>query len=421
MRHHLHVKPIAAYIAAAVALALILALSIVLGAGTERARGAPPVYQDIAAAGPLDDIYIAQDLACQVKHAGDAGFALYPDGVIPGDCGTFLVVNDTLYTADFFSHDGTATLFLGSYTVFTPVSQSAVTGSGTAADPYRVVTTVSAGATGITLVETDTYVTGDESYRTDIEVRNSGAADQRVLLYRAAECLVADDLMSYGAASSGAPACSLVANDTTAGRFERWTPLTPGSHYVQAWYRDVWSAIALHANLPDTCACAVLQPAGAAINWEATVPAGGSLTFSHLTEFSPSDATPTPTATATPTPTPTSTLTPTPTATSTPLSTETPTATASPTATSTPPPTNTPVPTDTPTPSATLTPLATPTTPTACADVNGDGRVTIQDVLLVVQHMGPRRYDPRYDLNHDGRIDRADLMLVARQFGRSCR
>lgn len=429
MRRHLHVKPPSAYhVAAVVTLTLIFAVTVALCVRTEEAGGAAPVYQDIAGGGPLDHIYVAQDLACQVQHAGDTGLALYPDGVIPGDCGTFLVVNDTLYTADFFSHDGTATLFLGSYTVFTPVSQTGVTGSGTVGDPYRVVTTVSAGSTGITLVETDSYVTGDESYRTDIQVLNAGASSQQVLLYRGAECLVADSLLSYGAVSGGAPACSQNANDTTTGRFERWTPITAGSHYIQAWYRNVWSAIALHTDLPDTCDCATFQSAGAAINWGAMVPAGGSLTFSHLTEFAPAaPATPTPTATAsaTPTDTPTPTPTPSPTATATAVPTDTPTPTPSstprPTLTATPTSTSTFTPTATATPPPTLTPVATPTTPTACADVNGDGQVTIQDVLLVAQHMGARRYDPRYDLNHDGTINALDLLLVARQFGRACR
>lgn len=458
MRHLLVKTAASHHLAAAVFITTVVALTVALCARTEQAGGAAPIYQDIAGGGPLDHIYVAQDLACQVQHAADTSLALYPDAVIPGDCGTFLVVNDTLYTADFFSHDGTSTLFLGSYTIFTPISQTGVTGSGTAADPYRVVTTVSAGSTGVTLVETDSYVTGDESYRTDIEVHNGGLAGQHVFLYRAAECLVADQLLSYGAVSGSAPACSQNANDATSGRFERWTPITPGAHYIQAWYRNVWSAIALHTNLPDTCDCATLQSAGAGVNWEATVPAAGSLTFSHLTEFAPAaPPTPTPTATSTSTSTPaptdtpaatatatatpnptnsptqtptsTSTATATATATATTTSTATPTststATATATSTSTPTASPTPTSTSTPAPTATATSTAVPTAtstpaPVACADVTGDGRVTIRDLVAVAEHMGRRRYDPRYDLNHDGRITVADLFLVLRQLGRSC-
>ena len=422
MRHLLFKTAASHHLAAAVFITTAVALTVALCARTEQAGGAAPVYQDIAGGGPLDHIYVAQDLACQVQHASDASLALYPDAVIPGDCGTFLVVNDTLYTADFFSHDGTSTLFLGSYTIFTPVSQTGVTGSGTAADPYRVVTTVSAGNTGVTLVETDSYVTGDESYRTDVAVHNGGLAGQHVFLYRAAECLVADQLLSYGAVSGGAPACSQNANDTTSGRFERWTPITPGAHYIQAWYRNVWSAIALHVNLLDTCDCATFQSAGAGVNWEATVPAAGSLTFSHLTEFAPAAAqTPTPTATSTSTSTPAPTDTPaaTATATATPTATDAPTQTSTSTSTATPTSTSTPLPTATSTATATATSTSTPSA-VACADVTGDGSVTIGDFVAVAEHMGRHRYDPRYDVNHDGRITVDDLLLVLGQLGRSC-
>ena len=358
MRHLLIKTAASHHLAAAFFITTIAALTVALCARTERAGGATPVYQDIAGGGPLDHVYVAQDLSCQVQHAVDASLALYPDAVLPGDCGTFLVVNDTLYTADFFSHDGTNTLALGSFTVFTPLSQTAVTGSGTGADPYRVVTTVGAGNTGVSLVETDSYVTGDEFYRTDIEVHNSGLTAQHVFLYRGAECLVADQFLSFGTLSGGAPACSQNANDSTSDRFERWTPLTPGAHFMEGWYGSVWSAIALHKNLPDTCDCATLTSAGSGVNWETTVPPAGSLVFSHRTEFSPA-VPPTPTPTATPTSTNTST--PSDTATATATATHVPTQTPAPTNTATASPTATHVPTQTPAPTntATASPTAT--------------------------------------------------------------
>lgn len=141
-------------------------------------------------------------------------------------------------------------------------------------------------------------------------------------------------------------------------------------------------------------------------------------------------ATATATYTATPTATATATATPTETATATP--TETPTATATPTAppaqTATPTATPTPTPTATPTLTATSSATTTPTvvpsltpTPAAepCADVNGDGRVNVQDLVRVALQFG-ERYDARYDLNRDGKVNALDLMIVARQFGRRC-
>ena len=110
--------------------AAVAAITISLAALSARdASGAPPVVLDIGA-GPLDHVYVSDDLSCQVAVAGDEGMSIYPSSITPADCGTMLAVNDVLYAPDFFSHDGTSTLFLGSYTVFTPISQSAVTGSG---------------------------------------------------------------------------------------------------------------------------------------------------------------------------------------------------------------------------------------------------------------------------------------------------
>src|SRR5262245_11271533 len=71
-------------------------------------------YQDIATAGPLEHLYLGNDLSCQVATVID-GVVLefYPPDTIPGDCGTFLAVDGTLYTPDFDAHTVTATFFTG--------------------------------------------------------------------------------------------------------------------------------------------------------------------------------------------------------------------------------------------------------------------------------------------------------------------
>ena len=56
---------------------------------------------------------------------------------------------------------------------WTEQPQSGVTGSGTAQDPFKVITTdqaqdPSSGGALLTLVETDSYVVGNEFYRTDM-------------------------------------------------------------------------------------------------------------------------------------------------------------------------------------------------------------------------------------------------------------
>ena len=135
--------------------------------------------------------------------------------------------------------------------------------------------------------------------------------------------------------------------------------------------------------------------------------------------------TPVPTATNTPLP-PTATNTPVPTATFTPVP---PTATFTPvlptatftpvppTATFTPVPptaTNTPVSptkTNTPVPSATGTP-----SPQGCLDLNDDGKVDGRDISIVARalfsRLGDRRWNPAADVNGDEKVTLADLFLV---------
>jgi len=93
-------------------------------------------FMDIASAGPLTHVWLGNELSCQVQHVTDGTtHEFYPPGTIPGDCGTFIAMGGTLYAPDFANHGGTATGNLGPYTVFTPISQTPVTGTGTTARP----------------------------------------------------------------------------------------------------------------------------------------------------------------------------------------------------------------------------------------------------------------------------------------------
>jgi Ca2+-binding EF-hand superfamily protein len=52
--------------------------------------------------------------------------------------------------------------------------------------------------------------------------------------------------------------------------------------------------------------------------------------------------------------------------------------------------------------------------------VTGDGYVTLADLVAVLEHMGRKRYAPRYDINGDGKVTGRDLFIVARQLGKRC-
>jgi uncharacterized repeat protein (TIGR01451 family) len=247
---------------------------------------------DISSSGPLSDIFIGNDLSCQVAHVGDESYELYGPTEEPADCGTFLVVGNTLYSPDFADHDYTATANLGSYTPFTPVSQTPVTGTGTSSDPYTVETTDDAGTSGLRLQETDSYVVGDEAYQTQVTVTNTTGQAINAILYRAGDCYLAGSDVGYGFTqtfgSRNAVGCSVNADNDPPSRIEEWIPLTGGNDYYEDFYGNVWGWIGSHTAFPNTCQCESSIDNGAGISWSISVPAGGSLSYSQSTAFSPS-------------------------------------------------------------------------------------------------------------------------------------
>jgi hypothetical protein len=242
--------------------------------------------RDIATPGPLTHVYVGNELSCQVAHTRDTAFELFPSAVEPGDCGTFLAVGEQLYAPNFPAHQSTATgtASLGPRTFFTPVSQTPVMRSGSR---YRVVTVVRAGAFLIT--QTDTYRRGDESYRTDTTVANTGSTSQNAILYRAGDCFLQGSDVGFGfrEVSRGAVGCSVNPNNRPRGRIEEWLPITPGNNYFHGQYEQVWARIGTRAPFPNTCRCTERLDNGAGISWNLSIPAGGRVTRSHYTTFSP--------------------------------------------------------------------------------------------------------------------------------------
>ncbi len=247
-------------------------------------------YADISSAGPLTHIFAGVEASAQVAHALDGTtYEFYPPSTIPGDAGTFLVVDGALYAPRFAEHGRTATGNLGSYTSFTTVSQTAVQGAGTAADPYRVTTVVAAGNTGLRIIQTDTYQVGLEAYRTDVQVSNSSGAAHSIVLYRAGDCYLGASDFGYGMVTPGvgAVACTKTPNNNPEGRILQYVPLTGGSRYYEARYSEVWSWIGSKQVFPNTCRCADNIDNGAGLSWSQSLPAGGQVTWSHMTAFSP--------------------------------------------------------------------------------------------------------------------------------------
>ncbi len=252
------------------------------------APNASAAQRVITSSGPMTNIYLNDSLACQADYSGDTHPVFY-SGTDPGACGTFLSTGGVSYGPSVPA--GTAR------TAYTPVSQTAVTGAGTSADPYRVVTTVNVPTTNLKITQTDRYIVGQQVYRTDVAVTNTSGSGAAVpaTLYHAADCYLegSDSGNGFHDSTTGGIYCSANPNNSPAGRVEGFVPASAGSHFVESGYGTVWAAIdAAGTQLPGTCDCTTFQDNGAGLSWSLSVPAHTTLTRSLITALSPTGTIP---------------------------------------------------------------------------------------------------------------------------------
>ncbi len=187
----------------------------------------------ITSAGPLTAIGNSTDLNCSVNHTGDA------DGEWFGNtaCATLLATAGTLYGPASIPAGGSAS----PRTTWTAVSQTPVTGAGTTANPFKVVTVVAAAATGLQVTQTDTYVVGQESYRNDVQVTNQGTSAQNAVLYRGGDCFLQNSDFGFGIFDAGTGAITCATALTPGSRIEQMLPLTGGSSHFEGFFDTLWS------------------------------------------------------------------------------------------------------------------------------------------------------------------------------------
>lgn len=243
-------------------------------------------FEQISSGGPIEEIWLGDELSCQVKLDLDEVFSFFPEGFRPGDCGTLLAVGGTVYGPDFANHDLSAAEGFG-FTPFTPNSQSAVSGNGSAGDPYVVTTRVDAGTTGIGITERTSYVAGETSYSSRVLIANSNPGAQSVTLYRAGDCFHAGSDSGFGWVDGGGAFCAENANNSPAGRTIGFRPISgPPSHFFEASFGQIWSALD-GSPLPDLCRCDEFIDNGAALSWDVTVPGDSEVVVETATTIDP--------------------------------------------------------------------------------------------------------------------------------------
>ncbi len=266
-------------LSAALAVATLLALAALAWQPTV---GSAEV---INSAGPLSAITVENNLGCQVQASGDVGGSFYPSSV-PGACGTFLALTG----GEDVGVEGSHHLFGSSppagvspEAAFTPRAQT-LTGEGTASKPFVIVTIADVEEPGdgapvpvAELVETDSYVVGQESYETTIVVKNLGTEALKGTLYHVGDCYLADHDEGYGALNvptAGSVACTVTPNDSPPGRIMAFTPIvttgypTSSASYVEGIWPTFWEDVKPDgAPLPDTIEATTSEDNGMGLSW----------------------------------------------------------------------------------------------------------------------------------------------------------
>lgn len=265
----------------AVILSFVAAALLALPAGA--AANVP--FKRISSPGPIQSIWIGNDLSCQAKLTQDPVNSFFPPSRAPGDCGLFVAKEGVVYSPDWALHDDTGVTppVAAAGTPFTPVSQTGVTGSGTASDPFKIVTDAIIPALGLAVTRTDSYVTGSDSWSINIKLLNDGTADT-VTIYHSGDCYLAGSDLGYGAANAttGAIFCTSTPNNSPPGRVIGFGPSSTvsssGGNFIQGQhFDDVWARTD-GTPYPNVCfKCTTLTDNGAGLSWVRTVPANGTV------------------------------------------------------------------------------------------------------------------------------------------------
>jgi hypothetical protein len=254
----------------------------------------PTPSQDIQSSGTLSDIWIGNELSCQIAHTGNSAPEFFPASAGVGDCGTFLAVNGTLYGPDFANHPCcTATSFGDTETPFSTVSQSGVTGTGTSADPYKVTTAVTmSGVSATSVTEVDSYIVGNDFYTTTLAVDDFDGPNITGVVYHAGDCFLRSFDEGFGAIdqSNDSAACTVNPNNSPASALEEFLPISPsGNNFTEESYGtssgSIWGDVASQANFSNNCDCATSEDNAMGISWPLSLASGNTATFSWQTKI----------------------------------------------------------------------------------------------------------------------------------------
>jgi hypothetical protein len=267
--------------------AATIAVMAVCAAGASVAAADP-----VALNGTPLNVYVGERGQLQAFRAGVPDGIYYAPTSTTGDAGFFLAVLDS--TNAVFGFDGSAGP--NGTTDYMLVSQGAVTGSGTAADPLSQVTVYrTAAANGLEVTQRTTYVNGTQFFTLSWAVRNTAAVAAHFKAFAAADFFFDGSDRGTGIYTQGPPQFIGGTNADTgnSGGFAEVPGTTAWSRYQALAYgagpNEVWGKIqgaAANANptFDNTVVGEQVDNAGG-VEWDTyatTTPlgAGATATFS---------------------------------------------------------------------------------------------------------------------------------------------
>lgn len=235
-------------------------------------------------------VHVGADNSFQIINSAIPGVGqIYPTQAVgTADMGFFVRTADQFYSPDFRNHsDSTATSFSNN-TPFTSTSLSAVTGSGTAADPFTVSAASTLGTSGIAATLKVQYVNGNNYFTKALTLSNS-AASQNVKIFLGADIFLAasDRGRPYIETASTSPG-GQSGDGCPYADSQKYTilliPQTPPDAYVARGFSAVWSEID-QGQLSNTVSATECIDNGAALQWNRALPAGASVTVQTAISF----------------------------------------------------------------------------------------------------------------------------------------
>jgi hypothetical protein len=234
-------------------------------------------------------IYANDNGQLQVTFNGSGTGEFFPPALAPANAGFVLAFTAASNPGPFEVHGFLATPFA---TDGNGDAAPQVSGNGSAANPWVLTTTYSAGIVGMDLsaqvTETLTYVNGSTDVTATYVVTNRNDSTTPLLLraYQVADLYVAGNDAGVGYLDPGPPR-QLGGINEAAGSSGRLVEITPWSAFQEGRYNDVF-AVAGNTSQPgfSNTTDPTLLDNGAGIQWNvAALPQPGSQTFQVVWRF----------------------------------------------------------------------------------------------------------------------------------------